>query len=222
MGVRMTGTSCPPGFFMKEKYFIAIWNHQRHIFVCILVSQTPNQNGMKRQGKPLPSWAQICQVSAWEKFVAWSYKPLKIGVYNGSAILTLSVVALLLCYNISSPSICEIVICPMAGNWGDDETPGYALNYLNLSVLGFYWHIKRDGEQGARGWCQTAECLRCAREKGKQGTRWLSASVTRLSFYTSIFFSFSAANMEQNCSWCLKVSSIIFVFQPSEPKSKPV
>lgn len=152
---------------MKEKYFTAIWNDQIHIFVCILVSQTPNQNGMKRQGKPLPSWARICQVSAWEKFVAWSYKPLKIGVYNGSAILTLSVVALLLCYNISSPSICEIVICPMAGNWGDDETQGYALNYLNLSVLGFYWHIKREGEQGARGWCQ----LSASDVLGRKGNR---------------------------------------------------
>lgn len=115
-------------------------------------------------------------------------QPLKIGVYNGSAILTLSVVALLLCCNISSPSICEIVICPMAGNWRDDETQGYALNYLNLSVLGFYWHIKREGEQGTRGWCQAAECLRCVREKGKQGTRWLSVSATRLSFFIPPYF----------------------------------
>lgn len=149
-------------------------------------------------------------------------QPLKIGVYNGSAILTLSVVALLLCCNISSPSICEIVICPMAGNWRDDETQGYALNYLNLSVLGFYWHIKREGEQGTRGWCQTAECLRCVREKGKHGTRWLSVSATRLSFLYLSIFSFSAASMKQNYSWCLKVSSVIFVFQPSGPKSKAV
>lgn len=155
---------------------------------------------MKRQGKPLPSWAQICPVSAWEKFLAWSYKALQIGVYNGSAILTLSVVALLLCYNISSPSICEIVICPMAGNWGDGETQGYALNYLNLSVLGFYWHIKREGEQWVRGWCQTDECLRCVWEKWKQGTTWLPASLTRLFYH----FPFSSGNMQQNCSWCLK------------------
>lgn len=220
MGVRMTGTSCPPGFFMKEKYFSAIWNNQRHIFVCILMLQTPNQNGMKRQGKPLPSWAQICQVSAWEKFVAWSYKPLKIGVYNGSAILTLSVVALLLCYNISSPSICEIVICPMSGNW-DDETQGYALNYLNLSVLGFYWQIKRWGEQGARGCCQTAECLRRAREKGKRHQMTGCISHQIIFLYLNIF-SFSAANLEQNCSWCLKVLSVIFVFQPSGLKTKPM
>lgn len=133
---------------------------------------------------------KYAQVSAWEKFVAWSYKPPKIGVYNGSAILTLSVVALLLCYNISSPSICEIVICPTAGNWGDDETQGYALNYLNLSVLGFYWHIKREGEQGVRGWCQTAECLRHAWEKGKQGTRWLYISHQIIFLYLNIFFFF--------------------------------
>lgn len=190
MGVRMTGTCCPPGSFTRERYFSAIWNHQRHTFVCILLLQTPNQNGLRRQGKPLPSWAQICQVSVWEKFVAWSYKPLKIGVYNGSAILTLSVVALLLSYNISFPSICEIVICLMAGNCRDDETKGYALNHLNLSVLGFYWHIKGKVSRGARGWCQTAEYLCCTWEKEKQDTGWLSVSVTSLPFNTSTFFLF--------------------------------
>lgn len=130
-----------------NKSISMLFETSRQISVCVLISQTANQNSMRGQGKPLPSWAQTCQVLAWEEFVSWSYKPLKIGVCNGSAILTLSIVALLLCYNISSPSICEIVICPMPGNWGDDETNGHALNCLNLSVLGFYWHTEREGEQ---------------------------------------------------------------------------
>lgn len=172
MAVSMTGTSWASGFSWKKHISITISNYQGHAFVCILISQTPNQNGMKRQGKPLPSWAQICPVSAWEKFLAWSYKPVWIGVYNGSAILTLSAVALVLCC-ISAPSICEILICPMAGNWGDGETQEFlnalnALNYLNLSVLGFYWHKKWEDKQWVRGSCQTDEWLNVY---GRRGNR---------------------------------------------------
>lgn len=107
MAVSMIGAPWAPGPSWK-KHISLPFETTRDIFVCILISQTPNQNGMKRQGKPLPSWAQICPVSAWDKFLTWSYKPLWIGVYNGSTILTLSVVALLLCHNISAPNICEI------------------------------------------------------------------------------------------------------------------
>lgn len=218
MGARMTGTSCPLGSFTKQRYFSAISNHRRHIFVCILVSQIPNQNGLRRQGKPLPTWAQICQVSAWEKFVAWSYKPLKIGVYNGSAILTLSVVALLLSYNISFPSICEIVICPMASNWGDDETRGYALHYLNLSVLGFYWHIKREGEQGGEGLMSDSWVPQTCLGERKTG-HWMIVCISHQIIFFLCFniFPFFTANMEQNCSGYPKVSSIVFALQPSRP-----
>lgn len=108
MAVSMTGNPGLQAFHERNTFHCHL--KLSETCICILVSQTPNQNGMKRQGKPLPSWAQVCPVSAWENFLAWSYKSLWMDVYNGSAILTLSVVVLVLLYNISAPSIFEILI----------------------------------------------------------------------------------------------------------------